>query len=161
MLSRTFGRSKGNHLYSSCKEGKTTNTMPVPPVLPFSPHAHSFGWGSQLRDGDSGHVHTHCVRMGGCSRVRCCYDPCTCVCFGSHPRAKQHGGTSPFPLCRHHGGARSGGTVLGTVCMCMLIPTCGYTCMSVYIHMYVCTQLWWRFFLTSNQLPSLQVFLGC
>lgn len=53
--------------------------------------------------------------------------------------------------------------MLGAMCICIyiLIPIYGYTYMSVYIHMYVCTQLWWRFFPTSNQLPSLQVFLGC
>lgn len=127
MLSCTFGRSKGNHLYSSFKEGKTTNIMPVPPVLPFSPHAHSFGWCCQLRDGGSGRVHAHCVRIGGCSRDCAAGTvPAHVSALGRTQEKSSVAGPAPF---------LAAGIVVGPGQEGQCLEPCVYA--HIYLHLYV------------------------
>lgn len=147
----TFGRRKSNHLYISCKEGTCINVTAVPPMLPLSPHMYSLGWWCQSGDSGSGRGHTRCACMGGVSRDRA---PSTASAGPSLPGRTlvQSNMAGPAPCLA--AGITAGRTLPGVVHTCLYAPTQGYTHTCIYIHVYVCIQLWWRGFSTSYQLPS-------
>lgn len=129
-LSHTFGRSKSNHLYTSCKEGTCINIMTVPLVLPLSPHTYSLGWWCQSGDGGSGHGHTRCACVGGVAET---------ALLGRTPEQSNTSGPAPSLAAGITAGPGQDGQCL-ELCICEYIHlhgdipvnVCTYTCIAVY-----------------------------